>query len=113
MRGIEQGVDDDVISAYAGIEDSAVITRFYSLVGTLIFLVIGGDAWTLRGLDHTFTLVPLTSAPRLSSLLGGVEQSFATVFTAVGVDPRTENHTWDGRPIPLVKGGSAVEELVK
>jgi flagellar biosynthesis protein FliR len=62
-------------------EDSAVITRFYSLVGTLIFLVIGGDAWTLQGLDRTFTLVPLTSAPRLTSLVGGVEQAFSTIFT--------------------------------
>ena len=57
-------------------------TRFYSLVGTLIFLVIGGDAWTLRGLDRTFQLVPLTSAPRLSSLVGGAEQVFSTVFAA-------------------------------
>jgi flagellar biosynthesis protein FliR len=63
-------------------QESAVVTRFYSLVGTLIFLVIGGDAWTLRGLNRTFTLVPLTSAPRLQSLVGGAEQVFSTVFTA-------------------------------
>lgn len=63
-------------------EDSAVITRFYSIVGTVIFLVIGGDGWTLKGIARTFTLVPLTSAPRLTLLLGGVEQSFSTVFTA-------------------------------
>ncbi|HTU79821.1 MAG TPA: flagellar biosynthetic protein FliR [Solirubrobacteraceae bacterium] len=62
-------------------EETAVMTRFYSLVGTLIFLVIGGDAWTLRGLDRTFTLVPLSGGPRLPSLLGGVERSFSTVFT--------------------------------
>ena len=37
----------------------------------------------------------------------------ATVFTAVGVDPTTENQTWDGRPIQLVKGGKAIEELIK
>src|SRR5439155_9976008 len=42
----------------------------------------------------------------------GVADFLATVCTAVGVDPKTENHTWDGRPIPLVKGGKAVEELV-
>ena len=41
-----------------------------------------------------------------------VADFLATVFTAVGVDPRAENQTWDGRPIPLVKGGTAVEELV-
>ncbi len=63
-------------------EQSAVMARFYSLVGTMIFLIIGGDAWTLRGLDRTFALVPLTSAPQLSSLVGGAEQVFATVFTA-------------------------------
>jgi flagellar biosynthetic protein FliR len=63
-------------------EETAVMTRFYSLVGTLIFLVIGGDAWTLRGLDRTFQLVPLTSGPRLSSLVGGVEQVFSTIFAA-------------------------------
>jgi uncharacterized protein (DUF1501 family) len=43
----------------------------------------------------------------------GVADFLATVFTAVGVKPTTENRTWDGRPIPLVKGGIAVEELLK
>jgi len=63
-------------------EQSAVISRFYSLVGTLIFLIIGGDAWTLRGLGRTFTLVPLTSGPRISSLVSGAEHVFSGVFTA-------------------------------
>ncbi|MHB8233128.1 MAG: flagellar biosynthetic protein FliR, partial [Solirubrobacteraceae bacterium] len=63
-------------------ESGAVISRFYSLVGTLIFLVIGGDAWTLKGLDRTFQLVPLTSGPQISSMVGGAEQVFSTVFTA-------------------------------
>ena len=62
--------------------NSAVMARFYSLVGTLIFLVIGGDGWTLRGLGRTFALVPLTSAPRLGSLVGGAEHVFSGVFTA-------------------------------
>jgi uncharacterized protein (DUF1501 family) len=43
----------------------------------------------------------------------GVDDFLATVFTAVGVDPRSENRTWDGRPIQLVKGGTVIEELVK
>jgi uncharacterized protein (DUF1501 family) len=42
-----------------------------------------------------------------------VADFLATVFTAVGVDPTTENQTWDGRPIQLVKGGKVVEELVR
>ncbi len=63
-------------------ETSAVMARFYSLVGTLVFLAIGGDGWTLRGLGRTFDLVPLTGAPRLTSLASGVERTFATIFTA-------------------------------
>lgn len=63
-------------------ESSAVISRFYSLVGTLIFLVIQGDAWTIRGLNRTFELVPLTDSPRLSSLVGGAVQVFTGVFAA-------------------------------
>jgi uncharacterized protein (DUF1501 family) len=43
----------------------------------------------------------------------GVADFLATVFTAVGVDPTTENKTWDGRPIQLVKGGQVVEGLIK
>ncbi len=60
----------------------AVMARFYSLVGTLIFLIIDGDAWTLRGVSRTFQLVPLTSAPRLSSLLAGSERVFSGVLLA-------------------------------
>jgi uncharacterized protein (DUF1501 family) len=41
-----------------------------------------------------------------------VPDFLATVCTAVGVDPTKENHTWDGRPIQLVKGGKVIEELV-
>jgi len=63
-------------------QESAVIARFYSLVGTLVFLLIGGDAWTLRGLDRTFTLVPLTGGVRLGSLVGGAEHVFSNVLTA-------------------------------
>jgi flagellar biosynthetic protein FliR len=63
-------------------QTSAVISRFYSLVGTLIFLIIGGDAWTLRGLGRTFQLVPLTQGPQVSSLIGGAEHAFSNVFAA-------------------------------
>ena len=42
-----------------------------------------------------------------------VADFLATAFTAAGVDPNTENNTWDGRPITLVKGGIPVEGLVE
>ncbi|HEV2997969.1 MAG TPA: flagellar biosynthetic protein FliR, partial [Solirubrobacteraceae bacterium] len=52
------------------------------LFGTMIFLTIGGDAWMVRGISQTFSLVPLTSAPHIASMLGGVEQVFGAIFTA-------------------------------
>jgi flagellar biosynthetic protein FliR len=91
MAGIESaGAMIDVVSGFSygtlinplNGEESAVMARFYSLFGTLIFLVIGGDAWTLKGLGRTFQLVPLTDAPRLSSLVGGAEHAFTTIFAA-------------------------------
>jgi flagellar biosynthetic protein FliR len=62
--------------------ESGPLTHMYSLVGIAIFFVIGGEAWVLRGLAHTFQLVPLTSAPRITTLFAGVEQVFSTVFTS-------------------------------
>jgi flagellar biosynthetic protein FliR len=91
LAGIEAaGALIDVVSGFSygtlinplNGETSAVIARFYALVGTMIFLVIGGDAWTIRGLDRTFELVPLTSAPKMSSLVGGVVHVFTGVFAA-------------------------------
>jgi flagellar biosynthetic protein FliR len=58
------------------------LARVYSLVGIAVFLVIGGEAWVIRGLARTFDLVPLTSGPRIASLVGGVEGIFSTVFTS-------------------------------
>ncbi|MGO9489512.1 MAG: flagellar biosynthetic protein FliR [Solirubrobacteraceae bacterium] len=63
-------------------ETSAVMSRFYSLFGTMVFLVIGGDAWTLQGLGRTFDLVPLTQGPRVGALVAGAVQIFSTVFAA-------------------------------
>ena len=55
--------------------------ELYGLVGvTAMFIAIGGDAWMLRGLARTFTLVPLTKAPQITSLVDGAEQAFAQIF---------------------------------
>jgi flagellar biosynthetic protein FliR len=44
------------------------MTNLYSLVGLAMFIAVGGDAWTLRGLQKTFDLVPLTKARLLDDL---------------------------------------------
>jgi flagellar biosynthetic protein FliR len=59
-----------------------VLTELYGLVGVMMFIAIGGDAWTLRGIARTFTLVPINRGPRIASLVGGVDQIFGTIFTS-------------------------------
>ncbi|HWE09026.1 MAG TPA: flagellar biosynthetic protein FliR [Solirubrobacteraceae bacterium] len=59
-----------------------VMSTLYGLVGLAMFVAIGGDAWTLRGMARTFTLVPLTKAPRIGSLTSGVEQAAASIFVS-------------------------------
>lgn len=59
-----------------------VLTQAYSLVGLMIFIAIGGDAWMLRGFARTFQLVPLTRGPRLNILAGGASDAFGLIFTS-------------------------------
>jgi flagellar biosynthetic protein FliR len=74
--GFSFGATVDPINGNQG----GVLTQFYSLVGVVLFLAIGGDAWMLRGLTRTFTLVPLTKGPQLDSLVSGAEVAFGSIF---------------------------------
>ncbi len=58
------------------------LTNLYSLVGLMLFIAIGGDAYMLRGIEHTFMLVPLTGAPQISSLAAGVDAAAGTIFVS-------------------------------
>jgi len=61
---------------------SSVLSQLYALVGVLVFIAIGGDAWVVKGLVRTYELVPLLEAPALGSLVGGAQEAFAAVFTS-------------------------------
>jgi flagellar biosynthesis protein FliR len=78
VAGFSYGSVLDPINGNQG----GTMTNLYSLVGLAMFIAIGGDAWTLRGLQRTFTLVPLTKAPQIATLTTGVEQAFATIFVS-------------------------------
>lgn len=78
VSGFSFGSQIDPLNGNPG----GVLTSLYGLIGTTVFIVIGGDAWTLRGLARTFALVPLTRGPQLSSLVGGVESTVGSLFTA-------------------------------
>jgi flagellar biosynthetic protein FliR len=61
---------------------AAVLAQLYALVGVLIFIAIGGDAWVIQGLARTYELVPLEAYPALGSLTGGVLTAFVGIFVA-------------------------------
>lgn len=56
------------------------LSNFYGIVGMALFLVIGGDAWTMRGLATTFRIVPIDRAPAIPSLVSGAESLFGGVL---------------------------------
>lgn len=78
VSGFSFGAQVDPINGNQG----GVMSELYGLIGVMLFIAIGGDAWTLRGIARTFDLVPLTRGPQLSSLMSGIEQAFASIFTS-------------------------------
>jgi flagellar biosynthesis protein FliR len=61
---------------------STVLAQLYGLVGTLVFIVIGGDGWVVRGFARTYELVGLDQAPDLGHLVGAMQASFAGIMTS-------------------------------
>ncbi len=56
------------------------LTNLYTVIGLVIFLTIGGDAWTIRGISATFHAVPLTSSVAVRPLTGQAETAFGSLF---------------------------------
>ena len=59
---------------------AGVLTQVYSLVGVMVFIVIGGDAWVVRGLAETYHVVPLGSSPDVGALAEGAQHAFSGIF---------------------------------
>jgi flagellar biosynthetic protein FliR len=78
VSGFSFGAQVDPVNGNQG----GAFTQLYGIVGVALFMAIGGDAWTLRGLARTFDLVPLARGPRLNGLVGGAEQIFGSLFAS-------------------------------
>jgi flagellar biosynthetic protein FliR len=61
---------------------SAVLTQAYTLVGILVLIAIGGDQLIIKGLAHSYDLVPLLEMPSLPALAGGAQSAVSQVFLA-------------------------------
>jgi flagellar biosynthetic protein FliR len=78
VSGFSFGATVDPVNGNQG----GTFTELYGLIGLMLFIAIGGDAWVLHGLARTFTLVPLTRGPQLGSLVSGAEIAFSSVFVS-------------------------------
>jgi flagellar biosynthesis protein FliR len=76
MIGLSFGAMVDPITG----TQSAVIQQMYSLFGVMVFVVIGGDAWVIKGFAKTYEAVPLLEAPAINSMVQGAQVAFSSVF---------------------------------
>jgi flagellar biosynthesis protein FliR len=76
LSGFSFGATIDPINGNQG----GTFSELYGLVGVILFIAIGGDAWILQGLGRTFDLVPLAKAPQIGSMTAGAETACASIF---------------------------------
>jgi flagellar biosynthesis protein FliR len=56
------------------------MANLYSVVGLTMFLAIGGDAWTIRGINATFNEVPLTGSVAIPPMVASAVSAVGVVF---------------------------------
>ena len=62
--------------------NGGVLNQLYALIGVMIFVVIGGDAWVIQGLARSYEAIPLSAAPAIGSLVGGMVAAFTGILAA-------------------------------
>jgi flagellar biosynthesis protein FliR len=61
-------------------QQSGLLAQIYGLVGVMVFVVIGGDAWLIRGLAETYDVVSLTQLPDVGAMAAGATHVFGQIF---------------------------------
>ena len=62
--------------------NGGVLNQLYALIGVMIFVVIGGDAWVIQGLARSYEAIPLSESPALGSLVEGAQVAYSGIFAA-------------------------------
>jgi flagellar biosynthetic protein FliR len=81
-------LDTSIGFSYGGLVDpvngnqSAVLSTTYSMIGLLVFIAIGGDAWVVRGLARTYDVVGLLAYPSLGHMVAGAGAAFVQIFAS-------------------------------
>jgi flagellar biosynthetic protein FliR len=81
-------LDTTIGFSYGGLVDpvngnqSAVLSTAYSMIGLMVFIAIGGDAWVISGLARTYEIVGLLDYPSLGHLVAGAGAAFVQIFAS-------------------------------
>jgi flagellar biosynthetic protein FliR len=81
-------LDTTIGFSYGGLVDpvngnqSAVLSTAYSLIGLLVFIAIGGEAWVIQGMARTYDIVGLLDYPSLGHLVQGTGAAFVQIFAS-------------------------------
>jgi flagellar biosynthetic protein FliR len=78
MIGFAFGALVDPVTGTSG----GVLNQLYALIGVVIFVVIGGDAWVIQGLARSYEAIPLADAPAIGSLVEGAQVAYSGIFAA-------------------------------
>ncbi len=62
--------------------NTTVLAQMYTMLGVIIFIAIGGEAWVLGGFARTFEIVGVLEMPSLNALVAGAVDAFVGVFFA-------------------------------
>lgn len=76
LAGFSFGSTIDPVNGNAG----GSLANLYGMVGMALFLVIGGDAWTVRGLAVTFRAIPIDGGPKFATVVSGAMAAFEQVM---------------------------------
>ncbi|HEU4656509.1 MAG TPA: flagellar biosynthetic protein FliR [Capillimicrobium sp.] len=61
---------------------TTVLAQLYSLLGVLVFIAIGGDAWVLGGFARTYDVVGALELPSIATMVAGADDAFVGIFLA-------------------------------
>ncbi len=70
-----------LVDPISGVQTS-VLSNLYAMLGTAVFVAIGGELFVIQGLARTYDVVPLTDMPNLGALLQGVDTAFVSIFSS-------------------------------
>ncbi len=62
--------------------NGGVLNQLYALIGVMIFVVIGGDAWVVQGLARSYEAVPLADTPAIGTLVEGAQVAYSGIFAS-------------------------------